>query len=179
MARGKACARPERSSKTARCLAHPAALKTGSTCKARRAQAVPQEAEGSAPVEGDGGDIGSCPISELGGIAGAGGGGGGATLFGFIIGFFVTVLTAFFAACLDAFLGAARFALFATFAVLLGFLERAFFFAVLLFAAVRFDFATTRFFPLPFFFAMVSLLLGVVRLLAVRVAPKKSAVICA
>jgi predicted transporter len=92
----------------------------------------------------------------------------------------VTVLTAFFAAGLDAFFGAARFALFATFAVLLGFLDgRAFFLAVLLFAAVRFDFATTRFFPLPFFFAMVSLLLGVVRLLAVRVAPKKSAVICA
>ena len=170
--------KPARSSTAARCLAHRATLKGGSTCNARRAQAVPQEAEGSTPVEGEGGDIGSCPISELCGIAGAGGG-GGATLFGFI-GFFVTVLTAFFAAGLDAFFGAARFALFATFAVLLGFLDgRAFFLAVLLFAAVRFDFATTRFFPLPFFFAMVSLLLGVVRLLAVRVAPKKSAVICA
>jgi len=29
---------------------------------------------------------------------------------------------------------------------------------------VRFAFATERFFPLPFFFAMISLLLGVVRL---------------
>jgi hypothetical protein len=77
-----------------------------------------------------------------------------------------------------AFFGAALFAL--AFTGLLGFLdERAFFLAVLLLAAVRFAFAIGRFFPLPFFFAMVSLLLGVVRLLAVRVALNKSAVICA
>jgi hypothetical protein len=44
---------------------------------------------------------------------------------------------------------------------LLGFLDaRAFFVTELLrFAAERFAFATGRFFPLPFFFAMVSLLL--------------------
>jgi hypothetical protein len=133
-------------------------LKAGSTCKARRALAVPQEAEGSALVEDGGGDSGSCPMSEVGVISGAGGGGGGAMLLGC---FFASVLTAFLAAAAlaGAFFGAALFVFFATF--LAGFrAARAFFFTVLRLAAVRFAFATGRFFPLPFFFAMVSLLLG-------------------
>lgn len=81
-----------------------------------------------------------------------------------------------------AFLGLRAFiAFFATFR-LLGFLDgRAFFLAALAFAAARFAFAFAagRFFPLPFFLAMVSILLTVRRLLVVRVAPKLSAVICA
>jgi hypothetical protein len=55
---------------------------------------------------------------------------------------------------------------------------RAFFFAMLFLAVARLVLACGRFFPLPFFFAMVSLLLGVNPIL-VRVALKKSAVICA
>jgi hypothetical protein len=136
------------------------------------------------PVEDGGGDIGSCPKSELGVMTGAGAGAAtGATLLGFATRGFAALVTAFLAggaALAAAFFGAAFLAFFATFAGLLGFFgRRAFFFAALLLAAGRFAFATDRFFPLPFFFAMISLLLGVVRLLAMRVAPKKSAVICA
>jgi hypothetical protein len=54
-----------------------------------------------------------------------------------------------------------------------------FFFNTLAAAALRFAFATGRFFALLFFFAMINFLLAVLRLLAVRVALKKSAVICA
>lgn len=46
------------------------------------------EEEGSAPVQGVSGGIGSCPMSEAGVITGAGGGGAGATIFGFATGFF-------------------------------------------------------------------------------------------
>jgi hypothetical protein len=109
------------------------------------------------------------------------GGGDGATIFGFAIGFFAIRVAAFVAgaAFAAAFFGAALFAL--AFTGLLGFLdERAFFLTVLLlFAAARFAFAIGRFFPLPFFFAMVALLLGMVRLLVLRVVLNKSAVICA
>lgn len=56
------------------------------------------------------------------------------------------------------------------------FVGRVFFFAALLFAAVRFAFATGRFFALLFFFAMITSLLAVLRLPAVRVSSKKSAV---
>lgn len=124
-------------------------------------------------LEDGGGDSGSCPKSELGVMTGAGAGGatGATTLLGFATCGFATGVTAFLAggaALAAAFFGAAFFAflaLFATFAGLLGFFgRRAFFFAALLLAAVRFAFATGRFFPLPFFFAMISLLLGVVRL---------------
>ena len=120
-------------------------------------------------VEDGGGDIGSWPKSELGVMTGAGAGGAtGATLLGFATGGLATLVTAFLAGGADlaaAFFGAAFFAFLATFAGLLGFFDgRAFFFAALLLAAVRFAFATGRFFPLPFFFAMISLLLGVVRL---------------
>jgi hypothetical protein len=84
---------------------------------------------------------------------------------------------AFFA---RAFFGAAFLAFLANFALLAFFAGRAFFFAMLFLAAARFAFACGRFFPLAFafFFAMVSLLLGVNPIL-VRVALKKSAVICA
>jgi hypothetical protein len=120
------------------------------------------------PATDGGGDIGSCPESEAGVNAGAGDGAIGATLLGFATGFFATLATAFLAAgaaLAGAFLGAAFFAFFAAFAGLLGFFDgRAVFFAALLLAAARFAFATGRFFPLPFFFAMISLLLGVVRL---------------
>jgi hypothetical protein len=59
------------------------------------------------------------------------------------------------------------------------FAGRVFFFTALLFATVRFAFATGRLFALLFFFAMITFLLAVLRLLAVRVSSKKSAVICA
>ena len=59
------------------------------------------------------------------------------------------------------------------------FAGRAFFFAMLFFAAWRLAFAAGRFLDL-LFFAMVTFLLEIVRTrLVVRVAPKKSAVICA
>jgi hypothetical protein len=58
------------------------------------------------------------------------------------------------------------------------FAGRAFFFAMLFLAAWRLAFAAGRFFDL-LFFAMVTFLLEIVRTrLVVRVAPKKSAVIC-
>jgi hypothetical protein len=97
------------------------------------------------------------------------------------------VITAFFVAALfgaaflaRAFFGATFLAFLATFALLAFFTGRAFFFAVLFLATARFAFACGRFFPLAlaFFFAMVSLLLGVNPII-VRVALKKSAVICA
>jgi hypothetical protein len=55
----------------------------------------------------------------------------------------------------------------------------AFFFTAFFFATGRFDFPIGRFFALLFFLAMINFLLAVLRLLAVRVSPKKSAVICA
>jgi hypothetical protein len=88
----------------------------------------------------------------------------GAAFFGgaafFATAFFATAFfaTAFFA---TAFLGAAFLALLATLALLAFFAGRAFFFAVLLLTAARFAFACGRFFPLAFFFAMVSHLLRV------------------
>jgi hypothetical protein len=136
----------------------------------------------------DSAGIGSWPRSKGSVAAGAGAGAGaiGAMLFGLTAGFF-TGAAAFFtagAALAGDFFGAAFFALvaffglracfafFATFS-LRGFFDgRAFFFATLDLAAARFAFATGRFFPLPFFFAMVSILLTVRRLLLVRVAPK-------
>jgi hypothetical protein len=141
------------------------------------------------------GGVGSNPRSKVDVASGAGAGATGATLLGFAL-FMKMAGAAFFGAAFfaAAFFGAAFFdaaffgadlraaAFFAFFATLglLGFFNlRVFFFAALVLAAVRFAFATERFFPLPFFFAMVSLLLAVLRLLAVRVAPKKSAVICA
>ena len=73
---------------------------------------------------------------------------------------------AFFAATLAlglAFLGAARTAFFATLLVFaFAFTARPFFFAALFRAAPRFAFATGRFFDL-LFFAMVTLLLEIVR----------------
>lgn len=142
--------------------------------------------------------IGSCPRSVLGVTAGAGAGTGaiGATGFGRAIGLVTGVGAAFFGAALTgaalfgaalfgaalffatAFFGAAFLAFLASFALLAFFAGRAFFFAELFLAATRLVFACGRFFPLAFFFAMVSLLLGVNPIL-VRVALKKSAVICA
>jgi hypothetical protein len=119
--------------------------------------------------------------------AGAGAGAIGAMLFGLATRIF-TGAAAFLAAgaaLAGDFFGAAFFALVAFFAFfatfgLFGFFDgRAFFFATLVLAAARFAFATGRFFPLPFFLAMISILLTVRRLLVVRVAPKKAAVICA
>jgi hypothetical protein len=155
-------------------------------------------------VDDGAGAIGSCPRSVLGVTAGDGAGAIGATGFGRAIGLETGVDTgfmgaAFFGACLDAalfgaarfgaallgaaffataFLGAAFLAFLATLALLALFAGRAFFFAVLFLAAARLVFACGRFFPLAFFFAMVSHLLGVNPII-VRVAPKKSAVICA
>jgi hypothetical protein len=136
-----------------------------------------------------GGDSGSRPKSELGVTTGVGAGAmGGATLLGAAITGLATAFLAagaalagaFFAAALaGARFGAAFFAFLATFRLLGFFDARAFFFVTLDLAAARFAFATGRFFPLPFFFAMVSLLLAILRLLVVRVVPKKSAVICA
>jgi len=140
----------------------------------------------------DNAGIGSWPRSKgsvaagAGTGAGAGAGASGAMLFGLAIGFFAGA-AAFLAAgallagdffgaaflAFVAFFGLRAFiAFFATFR-LPGFLDgRAFLFATLVLAAARFAFAAGRFFPLPFFFAMVSILLTVRRLLAVRVAPK-------
>lgn len=136
----------------------------------------------------DSAGIGSLVRSKGSVAAGAGTGAGaiGAVLFGLAIGFF-TGATAFLAAgalLAGDFFGAAFFALvaffglrafiafFATFRLLDFFDGRAFFFATLVLAAARFAFAAGRFFPLPFFLAMVSILLTVRRLLGVRVAPK-------
>jgi hypothetical protein len=78
------------------------------------------------------------------------------------------------------FLRAGLVAFFATvFALLDDFAGRAFFFTAFFFATVRFDFPIGRFFALLFFLAMINFLLAVLRLLAVRVSLKKSAVICA
>ena len=160
-------------------------------------------------VKNGAGTIGSCPRSVPGVTAGAGAGAIGAIGFGRAIGLESGVDArfmgaaffgaAFGAACLDAarfgaarfgaarfgaaffataFLGAAFLAFLATLALLALFAGRAFFFAVLFLAAARLVFACGRFFPLAFFFAMVSHLLGVNPII-VRVAPKKSAVICA
>jgi hypothetical protein len=113
-------------------------------------------------------------------IGGAGGGGAiGATLLGRGAG-----LGAGFGAALAlragadflaaAFLGAA----FLRVAVRRAFAGRAFFLAVLRRAPARFALATGRFFALAFFFAMSVLSSRVFGILVVRVAPKKSAVIC-
>jgi hypothetical protein len=146
---------------------------------------------------GDGSGVsGSCPRSELGVTAGAGVGAGatGAMGLGRAIGLFIAGAAAFGAgaglagaaltgarlagaALARAVLRATFFAFLATFALLAFFFGRVFFFATR-FAAARLVLAAGRFFPLPFFFAMVSSLLAVIRA-HVRVAPKKSAVICA
>jgi hypothetical protein len=145
-------------------------------------RAIAYDTEGS--KVGAGG-VGSNPRSKLDVASGAGAGVTGATLVGLTL-LMKMAGAAFFGAAFftAAFLGAALraaafFAFFATLGLLGFFNLRVFFFTALVLAAVRFAFATERFFPLPFFFAMVSLLLAVLRLLAVRVAPKKSAVICA
>ncbi len=138
----------------------------------------------------DSAGIGSWPGSKGSVAAGAGADAGagaiGAMLLGVADGFF-TGAAAFLAAgavLAGDFFGAAFFALVASFGLrafidffatlrLLGFLDgRAFFVATLVLAAARFAFAAGRFFPLPFFLAMFSILLTVRRLLAVRVAPK-------
>ncbi|MGD0489942.1 MAG: hypothetical protein ABSC32_00225 [Steroidobacteraceae bacterium] len=146
-------------------------------------------------VDDGAGAMGSRPKSVLGVTAGSGDGAIGATGFGRAIGlatdfgaaivgaaFFGTAFfgAAFFGAAFfaTAFFGAAFLAFLATRVLLVFFAGRAFFFATLFLAAARFVFACGRFFPLAFFFAMVSLLLGV-NPIFVRVAPKKSAVICA
>jgi hypothetical protein len=153
-------------------------------------------------VDDGAGAIGSCPRSVLGVTAGAGAGAGaiGATGFGRAIGLVTGVGAAIFGGALmgaaffgaalfgaalgpafffaTVFFGAAFLAFLATFALLALFAGRAFFFAELFLAAARLVFACGRFFPLAFFFAMVSLLLGV-NPISVRVALKKSAVICA
>jgi hypothetical protein len=145
-------------------------------------------------VDDGAGEIGSCPKSVLGVTAGSGAGVGaiGATGFGRAIELVTGrgaafVVTAFFGAAFfgaaffaRAFFGAAFLAFLATFALLAFVAGRAFFFAVLFLATARLAFACGRFFPLAlaFFFAMVSLLLGV-NPIFVRVALKKSAVICA
>jgi hypothetical protein len=148
-------------------------------------------------VDDGAGAIGSCPRSVLGVTAGAGAGAGaiGATGFGRGIGLATGVGAGLFGAALigaaflgaglfgaaffaTAFFGAAFLAFLATFALLAFLAGRAFFFAELFLAAARLAFACGRFFPLAFFFAMVSLLLGV-NPISVRVALKKSAVICA
>ena len=129
-----------------------------------------------------GSETGSCspdsPGSETDGA------GTGAMLSGrgrlatfFLLTFFATVLGRAFA---GVFLRAGADFLPTLFALPDDFAERVFF--ATFFATVRFAFATGRFFALLFllfFFAMITFLLAVLRLLALRVAPKKSAVICA
>ena len=120
------------------------------------------------PGSGDGGE------STTGGI------GTGATLLGFAT-FFLATFFAVVAGLRDALalLRAGFVAFLATFFALLAvFAGRVFFFTTLLFAPVCFAVPTERFFDLLFFFAMITFLLAVLRLLAVRVALKKSAVIC-
>jgi hypothetical protein len=74
---------PARSRKAATHILHRAGVRLS------QRKAGTYEEEGSAPVQGGSGDIGSCPMSEAGVITGAGGGGGaGATIFGFATGFF-------------------------------------------------------------------------------------------
>ena len=152
---------------------------------------------------GDGGGevTGSCPRSVLGVTAGAAGGGAigaagfgramvatgegagllGAAFIGAALGVGAFFGAAFFLAA--AFLGAVFLAFLATLALLAFFAGRAFRFAALLLFLATARFACGRFFPLAFFFAMVNLLLGFdpfVRVASLRrVAPKKSAVICA
>jgi hypothetical protein len=131
--------------------------------------------------------------SEIGAIAIDGGGSNvgtlatGATLLGRATRFlaaFLAGLRATGAALACAFLRAGLRAFFAAFfttflALPDHFAARAFFFTALLLTTVRFAFATGRFFALLFFFAMINFLLAVLRLLVVRVALKKSAVIYA
>jgi hypothetical protein len=124
-------------------------------------------------VDDGAGAIGSCPRSVLGVTADAGAGAGaiGATGFGRGIGLATDVGAGLFGAALigAAFLGAGLFgaAFFATAFLGAAFLAFLATLALLAFFAGR-----------AFFFAMVSLLLGVNPIL-VRVALKKSAVICA
>jgi hypothetical protein len=133
---------------------------------------------------GIGSETGSCPKDPGGSVIG--GAETGATLLALATFFFATFFFAVFRAtgAALAFLRAGFVAFFATFfttffALLDVFAGPVFFFTALLFATVRFAFATGRFFALLFFFAMITFLLAVLRLLAVRVSSKKSAVICA
>jgi hypothetical protein len=121
----------------------------------------------------DGGAIAGVGIMGAGfGAAGFGAAGLAATFAaGFGIAFFLGA----------AFLGAAFLALALTFDFPFAFIGRDFFFAALFLTDVRLAFAigffALRFFDL-LFFAMVTLLLEIDRTLTVRVALKKSAVIC-
>ena len=151
-----------------------------------RPRSVPGVTAGSGDGAGEIGATGFGRAIELAadGAGGVGLAGFGATFFAadFIgAAFFAAVFTGddllaalFFAAV---FLDAAFFAFLAPLVLLAFFAGRAFF-AMLFLAAARLVLACERFFPLPFFFAMVSLLLGVNPIL-MRVALKKSAVICA
>jgi hypothetical protein len=149
--------------------------------------AIDVGAAGSAAGIDGGGAIGAGVMGNaglgLGGAATATGAGAG-----FGAGFGAGVAIAFLGA---AFLGAAffgaDFAFDFPFALPFAFIGRDFFFAALFFADVRLAaprlaFAIGRFFALRFFdllfFAMVTLLLGDRSKLTVRVALKKSAVIC-
>jgi len=130
-----------------------------------------------------GSDIGSRPQDSDGSDTGASA--AGDTFFGlasfFLATFFAVFLTAEVALVfVFAFLRAGFDAFFTTFFALLDvFAGRPFFLTLLRFSAVRFAFATGRLFALLFFFAMIGVLLAVLRLPGGRVSPKKSAVICA
>jgi ABC-type uncharacterized transport system permease subunit len=132
-----------------------------------------------------GGAIGAAGFGRAMVAIGDGAGLLGADFIGAGLGVAAFLGAAFLGAALlaAAFLGAVFLAFLATLALLAFFAGRAFRFATLLLFLAAARFACGRFFPLAFFFAMVSLLLGFdpfVRVAGLRrVAPKKSAVICA
>jgi hypothetical protein len=149
---------------------------------------------GSGHAAIDVGAAGSAAGIDGGGAIGAGvmgaagfGLGGAATATGAGAGFGAGFGTGFAIAFLGAAFFGADFAFDFPFALRFAFIGRDFFFAALFFADVRLAaprlaFAIGRFFALRFFdllfFAMVTLLLGDRSKLTVRVALKKSAVIC-
>lgn len=98
---------------------------------------------------------------------------------GFFLGADFPLALTFFAGVLATFLATFFTAFFTLLDVffLLDVLLLTFFLACLTLATARFAFATGRFFALLFFFAMVTLLLAVLRLPVLRVSSKKSAVI--
>jgi hypothetical protein len=125
-----------------------------------------------------GSNIGFCSVvgadSDTGGVA------TGATVLGLATFFLATFFADFLATGAGlafTFLRAGFAALFAMVFALLD--DFAFFFTTFFFATGRFDFPVGRFFALLFFLAIINFLLAVLRLLAVRVSLKKSAVICA
>jgi hypothetical protein len=140
---------------------------------------VAYEVDVSTPAGAAGSEIGGCSAATLGSTD-DGGGAMGADFRGFAVFFFAVFLTASLGLGGDfAFLLGGFVALFATFFALpADFAGLFFFFVVLLLAAVYLAFPTDRFLVLLFFLAMVSFLLAVLRLLIMRVALKKSAVIC-